>query len=286
MDTEFFGGCLDIPDKRDYSATQILGDNSTILPEEVRLDLIEGNQAAIADTKVACTCFSSYHAAKIANQKEHGELDAYFEKGWEKQKEFGTYSVKGDSLQTALKSLKKNGLITSDNKVYPIQGYAVVNKDEVMSYLARGFAIVTMADVTKTNFVKAKTEGIWGGKDGERTTGHAFVLTGYNKDYYIASNSYGMSWGFYQDGTFRIKKEDISLLGSCYVVYDTTDGAAIFKDVTTLSPMADAIFWAKNQKVMNGYGDGSFRPDNPLTRAEFAQVLFNLNKNGYFKKAS
>lgn len=271
-------GAEDRPDFRDYMAEQILGKDDIPLPEEVRLDLREGNQGKSS----MCTCFSSYHAAQIANEMEHkAHLDPLFDKGWELQGKFGTRTSNGDYVQTALKSLVKNGLITSDG-VYKIDGYARIAKTDINYWLAKGFAIVTSALVTKTNFKKAKHEGIWTGADGDRVGGHAFIIGGYKPFYKIASNSYGDTWGKFNDGTFLIKNEDVEDLGTCYIVYDQKDLKYIFKDVTEESPFAEAIQSMKDKEIMNGYGDGSFLPDQPITRAETAQVVQNLIK--FFNK--
>ena len=36
------------------------------------------------------------------------------------------------------------------------------------------------------------------------------------------------------------------------------------------------IVWAKDKGLMQGYPDGSFRPDQPVTRAELAAVIRRL----------
>lgn len=271
-------GAQDKPDIRDYMAEQILGKDDIPLPESVKLNLKEGDQG----NSVMCTCFSAYHAAQIANEMEHkATLDPLFDKGWELQGKFGTRTSNGDYVQTALKSLVKNGLITKDG-VYKIDGYARIEKSEINYWLAQGFAIVTSAPVTKTNFKKAKYEGIWTGLDGDRTGGHAFIIDGYKPFYKIASNSYGDTWGKFGDGTFLIENEDVEDLGTCYIVYDQKDLKYIFKDVTEESPFAEAIQSMKEKGIINGYGDGSFLPNQPITRGETAQVITNLIK--YFNK--
>ena len=36
-----------------------------------------------------------------------------------------------------------------------------------------------------------------------------------------------------------------------------------------------AIAWAESNGVVDGYEDGTFRPDQPVTRQEFAQMMYN-----------
>lgn len=271
-------GAKDLPDKRDYIAEQILGIDDIPLPDEVRLELDEGDQG----TSVMCTCFSAYHAAQVANEMEHNtSLDPLFDKGWELQGKFGTHTPAGDYVQTALKSIVKNGLITSDG-VYMIDGYSQIDNTDINYWLAQGHAIVTFAPVTKTNFKKAKYDGVWSGLDGDKVGGHAFILSGYKPFYKIASNSYGSDWGKFNDGTFLIKNEDVKDLGTSYILYDRRDLKFIFKDVTEESPFAEAIRSMKDEGIMNGYEDGTFGPNRPITRAEQAQVIQNLIK--FFNK--
>lgn len=48
-----------------------------------------------------------------------------------------------------------------------------------------------------------------------------------------------------------------------------------FTDVATDQYYAKAIAWAKSAGVVNGYPDGTFKPEAPVTREEFAAMLAN-----------
>lgn len=272
-------GAIDRPDPRDYYAEHILGvDKTKEIPESFRMDTKEGNQGNVP----ACTTFAACGAMKIQNEMEHGkEITPDWFKMWELQGAYGTrIEGKGDYVQTALKNVQDNGLVTIDGNVYPSTGYARAKKDELKYWLSNQFPIVTSTDVTKTNYATAKKTGIWGGNDGAVVTGHAIQLTGYEPGYYIASNSWGETWGYYKDGTFKIKESDIDKLGTCYIEYDQKEnvGAKIYKDVTTLSSFADDIFEMKRLELMLGYGDGTFRPNQAVTRGELAAVMNRLYK--------
>ncbi len=52
--------------------------------------------------------------------------------------------------------------------------------------------------------------------------------------------------------------------------YDTVE---IFSDVDLDSKNADAISYLKSSKIVSGYPDGSFKPNNPLNRAELLKIL-------------
>lgn len=51
-----------------------------------------------------------------------------------------------------------------------------------------------------------------------------------------------------------------------------------FKDVEEGKWYYKAIEYVTKENLMNGYEDGTFRPNEPLTRAQLAQVLFNQRK--------
>ena len=46
-----------------------------------------------------------------------------------------------------------------------------------------------------------------------------------------------------------------------------------FSDVTYTSYYAKAVAWAKQTGIVTGYGDGTFKPDQNVTREEFAKML-------------
>lgn len=52
----------------------------------------------------------------------------------------------------------------------------------------------------------------------------------------------------------------------------------LFKDVDKNHWAYEAIKYVKEKRIMNGHTDGTFRPDAPVTRAELATVIYNMNK--------
>lgn len=48
-----------------------------------------------------------------------------------------------------------------------------------------------------------------------------------------------------------------------------------YDDVSYDAWFFDAVMWARDESLMTGYGDGSFGPDDAISRAQLAQVLWN-----------
>lgn len=51
----------------------------------------------------------------------------------------------------------------------------------------------------------------------------------------------------------------------------------VFTDVSSEHPYAVAIIWGMNGGILNGYPDGAFRPERPVTRAEFLKIILESN---------
>ena len=57
--------------------------------------------------------------------------------------------------------------------------------------------------------------------------------------------------------------------------YSTTTGYKSFGDVDGTQYYGKAVAWAKQAGVVSGYGDGTFKADQSVTREEFAKMLAN-----------
>jgi hypothetical protein len=53
-----------------------------------------------------------------------------------------------------------------------------------------------------------------------------------------------------------------------------TTGGPHFTDVPRSDPFYSYIETAFNHTVISGYGDGTFRPGNPVTRAQLSKILY------------
>ena len=52
---------------------------------------------------------------------------------------------------------------------------------------------------------------------------------------------------------------------------------AIFPDIPSLHPYESAIRWGKETRVLQGYPDGTFRPDRTVNRAEFLKIVLEAD---------
>ena len=65
------------------------------------------------------------------------------------------------------------------------------------------------------------------------------------------------------------------------------DSDVTFTDVSAGQYYADAVAWASENDIVNGYGSGAFGPDDPITREQMASVLYRYAQlKGYDIAAS
>ncbi len=55
---------------------------------------------------------------------------------------------------------------------------------------------------------------------------------------------------------------------------DAAPGEAVFEDVPAEGELAKAVAWAAESGIVNGYGNGCFGPDDPVTREQMAAMLY------------
>lgn len=274
-DTFRGAGAEDLPESTDYIASHVLGAEEVLAPDRVDLRYVLG---IVHDQKrtLHCTAYGLTHCVEILNALEHGmPCLADPEEQWINQCVNRGVSASiggGDSLQNALKSYMRFGLFNKgrgpDVVTFTGTGYARIENTiaDIENWLARGFPIYTGSG------------------------NHCYALIGYDRknEILIALNSYGPKGGKNKDGTFNIKYSDFSKLFSKYIIYDKQDVRMIYRDVSEKSPHAQAIEWCLKQGLMRGYEPENnpdpvnrfFKPEQPMTRAELAQVLYNLNNRG------
>ncbi len=102
---------------------------------------------------------------------------------------------------------------------------------------------------------------------------------------------YGIITG-YDDGTFRPdalvnRSEALKILSLAANLQEFPDAATVsFSDVPASEWFAPYVRAAASHEIIGGYSDGTFRPSNPITRAEAAKIVYLTMKsnpviNGY-----
>jgi N-acetylmuramoyl-L-alanine amidase len=123
------------------------------------------------------------------------------------------------------------------------------------------------------------------------TSGNA-KFSDIERDIYKEDIEKAVALGFiagFKDQTFRptesLTREQ--LVSMVFGASETIDGLDLKAPVVPTQPYPDVdstrwsatkIQWAKENDIVKGYPDGSFKPGNPVTRAELIAVLQNLSK--------
>ena len=83
----------------------------------------------------------------------------------------------------------------------------------------------------------------------------------------------------YKDGTYRpnqpITRAQAAKILAGVLKLDTTTAQATFTDVPVSYEHYGAIAALAEKKILNGYTDGTFKPNQPITRAQMAKILAN-----------
>lgn len=65
----------------------------------------------------------------------------------------------------------------------------------------------------------------------------------------------------------------LAMMLSSIVVFAAETTAPVFADVDANSTTGKAVYKLVNAGILNGYTDGTFRPNNPITRAELCKIV-------------
>ncbi len=105
----------------------------------------------------------------------------------------------------------------------------------------------------------------------------------WSSPYIAAARDAGIING-HQDGTFRpqdkVTREQIAAMVTRAFDLKLVGTAIKFKDVPADSWSKNNIDILTSHKIVNGYSDGTFRPKNSITRAQFAKVISNVLGSG------
>ncbi|WIV20249.1 S-layer homology domain-containing protein [Paenibacillus polygoni] len=117
-------------------------------------------------------------------------------------------------------------------------------------------------------------------------TGDAAFSDVSSDKYYAKAVAWAAKQGIvegYKDGTFR-PNDNMTRGMMVTVLYRMAGSPAIttnssFPDVTSTKYYAAATAWAVKQGIVNGYPDGTFKPDTNITRAQTAAILSRNTAN-------
>lgn len=102
----------------------------------------------------------------------------------------------------------------------------------------------------------------------------------YYRDYIAYAYFYGIVSG-YEDGTFRpddsISRAEAAAMIAKARNISKVPGVTVFKDLDPQSWYAGFVEALGRLEVLHGYGDGTFRPSNHLTRAEAVTMLVRIS---------
>ena len=71
-------------------------------------------------------------------------------------------------------------------------------------------------------------------------------------------------------------KYKITSLALALLMLFSCAASASFTDINASSSVGTAIVTLSRLGILNGYGDGSFQPDELLTRAQFAKIAVHM----------
>ena len=104
--------------------------------------------------------------------------------------------------------------------------------------------------------------------------------SGYH-DYIIVANATGLANG-YDDGTFRAnnsvtRAQFITMLWRMAGEFEAENTELSFTDAAEIAaPYQAAVAWGVEKGIINGYGDGTFRPNQTISRAQMATFMYRF----------
>ena len=170
------------------------------------------------------------------------------------------YEYPDDWSRPALMFAVENGVLAGDEN-HNLKPQANITRAEMAAVLVRLLGATEECDLSAYKDVQ---EGAW-----------------YYRELSIAVNAGifgGVSATSMQPNNPITREQAIVVLSRAFGIVDLNRTAyKEFSDNSSVSAYArDALSAMKAQGLANGYSDGSFHPQSSITRAEVAQLLFNL----------
>ncbi|MCD8391222.1 MAG: S-layer homology domain-containing protein, partial [Firmicutes bacterium] len=155
---------------------------------------------------------------------------------------------------------------TSDSDV------AVVDSDGNVTVVGEGTALITasVSGVTASVTINAAAA------DDEKSTDN----TGDENESYIIPNYVGAYISGYEDGTFRpnayVTRAEIAAIAARICVDGDSDYEADYDDIPSGAWYAGYVGYLTANGIMNGYEDGTFRPNGDISRGELCAVVTRM----------
>lgn len=185
-----------------------------------------------------------------------------------------------NNIQSLVASRKASCL--SKSKQFKLKSYSrVTGSTSVKSALYTYHSPVMIVIDVYNNFYEVDGSGVVPYKSGECIGSHAMVIVGWTKigssEYYIVQNSWGPEWG---DCGYCYIKPTNTIISDLYASIDNENNAITFSDVSGGKHWAEeSINKCVKAGLISGYSDGTFKPNNTITRAEICTMFAKmLNK--------
>ena len=173
-----------------------------------------------------------------------------------------------------------------NNRQESVVSYRVdMISSQLASVLQKGYSVVTgyrgsaqyNADFNADGFLDGTTFG-------DRSYGHAIRMTSDRDNANYARVAIDNYYGSQPFNIYRVRVGDIGQLVENGVFYYSgyiyaTEKQRMFKDVIPNARTQwyyDSLEWAVQEKLISGYQDGTFRPNQLVTRAEMVVMLKRL----------
>ena len=188
-----------------------------------------------------------------------------------------TIGYKGD-CQKLYKKYKDE--VKNDFKVYKTSSYYFCNSwSAIIAAIYSTKGCVIMVPIYD-NWYDCKSDGIVGKNKGEFYGYHFVLAKNYKREKdgsttITIKNSWGEAWG---DKGYGYLNTYINGFEEAFAIVDNVDEvkSMLYKDVPDNQWYTEAVEKVTKAGLMKGDGDGTFRPNDPITRAEMAELLCRI----------
>ena len=257
-------------------------------------------------TKSTCVAHALASAMEILQHYDTGSREAISTSWFYGYREADDYQQEGMYISEALEMARKIGgvpkLLMPDNLSYTesrkiiqmmaddclsvasncrIKNYATIEKSNILCGIYENNSPVIIGMDVYDSFLNVDSTGILSvpKKTEKNYGGHAVLCTGWttiNDDVYLViKNSWGEHWG--DNGYAYMKLTDNMPIYEMYIIYDETNHPLKLTDISG-HWCEEYAKLAVRCGILNGYEDGTFKPNNTVTRGELAAVIAKILK--------